>query len=110
MRRMITVVSWMTVPLLLASQLAVAESSRATTPSRAERDGAQEVRVTADEIVSVAQGEGAVAQIQIANTPTQPGRHRRVTVHVGKITRQAVGPHAVACIQIPSEEDVGECK
>ena len=110
MPRIVQALTRLTVLLVLASQLVAAESARVTPPSGAERPEPHKVHVTADEIGAVAEGDGAVAQIQIGTTSTNPARSRQVTIHVGKIVRKAIGPHAVACIQLPSKEETGKCE
>jgi len=109
MRRIVHVVTWMTVPLILAGHLA-AESARTPPPSTAPPHSEQEVHVTADDISAVATGDGAVAQVRIGNTPAHPRHTTRVTVRVGTIVRKAVGPGAVACVDIPAEEDHKACE
>ena len=109
MRRLIHLMTWMTVPLVLAGHLA-AESTRTPPLSPAPVHGDQEVQVTADDIRAVATGDGAVAQIRIGNTPAHPQHTKRVTVRVGTIVRKAVGPGAVACVEIPTEEDHKACE
>lgn len=96
--------------LLAGGLLAGAESSRPTPQAKPEQQGEQQVEVQVDEVVSIAVGEKATANISLGHLPTQPSGDHKVTVRVGKISRQAIGPNASVCMQIPFITDSALCE
>jgi hypothetical protein len=95
--------------LLAGGLLAGAEPSRTTPQAKIEQKGDQQVDIKMDEVVSIAVGEKATANMSIGHLPAQPSGDRKITVRVGKIYRQAVGPKASVCIQIPFVTDSNVC-
>lgn len=106
----VKVVSWMAVPLLVGCQDVGAAAARRPTPSDTTVHGTHEVHIEVDEVTAVAQGEGAVANVQIGNQSGHVQGTQRRTVRLGKVTRKAIGPKAQACIQIPVEDDASPCQ
>jgi hypothetical protein len=95
--------------LLAGSLLAGAEPSRSTRQAKTEQKGEQQVDVKVDEVVSIAVGEKATANMSLGHLPAQASGDRKVTVRVGKISRHAVGPNAAVCIHIPFVTDSKVC-
>ena len=102
--------SWLAVLLLVGGQPAGAEPSRVSPKPMAERKEERKVRVTVNEVVSIAIGESAVAHTRLANKTAQSAGSQAVTIRIGKIAHKAVGPKASACIQIPFVADPGTCE